>query len=53
MHTKLQSRHTLAESSHQTSEASNQIALTMNEIAVGTTTQSDQAERIVSMMQND
>ena len=45
------SSHTLAESSHQTSEASNQIALTMNEIAVGTTTQSDQAERIVSMMQ--
>lgn len=45
------SSHSLAESSHQTSEASNQIALTMNEIAVGTTTQSDQAEQIVSMMQ--
>lgn len=45
------SSHTLAESSHQTSEASSQIALTMNEIAVGTTTQSDQAEQIVSMMQ--
>ncbi|MDM5232424.1 methyl-accepting chemotaxis protein [Lysinibacillus pakistanensis] len=45
------SSHSLAESSHQTSEASNQIALTMNEIAVGTTTQSDQAEQIVTMMQ--
>ncbi|MGE8000927.1 methyl-accepting chemotaxis protein [Lysinibacillus sp. NPDC093190] len=45
------SSHSLAESSHQTSEASSQIALTMNEIAVGTTTQSDQAEQIVSMMQ--
>lgn len=41
----------LAESSHQTSESANQIALTMNEVAVGTTTQSDQSERIVSMMQ--
>lgn len=41
----------LAESSHQTSEAANQIALTMNDVAVGTTTQSDQSERIVTMMQ--
>lgn len=45
------SSHSLAESSHQTSEAANQIALTMNEIAVGTTTQSDQSERIATMMQ--
>lgn len=42
----------LAESSHQTSEAANQIALTMNDVAVGTTTQSDQSERIVTMMQH-
>lgn len=41
----------LAESSHQTSESANQIALTMNDVAVGTTTQSDQSERIVMMMQ--
>ncbi|MEK4228003.1 methyl-accepting chemotaxis protein [Solibacillus sp. FSL H8-0538] len=41
----------LAESSHQTSAAANQIALTMNDVAVGTTTQSDQSERIVKMMQ--
>ncbi|MFJ7734987.1 methyl-accepting chemotaxis protein [Lysinibacillus sp. NPDC097287] len=41
----------LAESSHQTSESANQIALTMNDVAVGTTTQSDQSERIVTMMQ--
>ncbi|MGE7093050.1 methyl-accepting chemotaxis protein [Lysinibacillus sp. NPDC048646] len=45
------SSHSLAESSHQTSEAASQIALTMNEIAVGTTTQSDQSEKIVNMMQ--
>ena len=45
------SSQTLAESSHQTSEASNQIALTMNDIANGSTTQSDQAEQIVTMMQ--
>jgi methyl-accepting chemotaxis protein len=45
------SSQTLAESSHQTSEASNQIALTMNDISNGTATQSDQAERIVMMMQ--
>ncbi len=45
------SSHSLAESSHQTSEAASQIALTMNEIAVGTTTQSDQSESIVNMMQ--
>jgi len=44
------SSQSLAESSHQTNEASNQIALTMNDIADGTTTQSDQAERIVAMM---
>ena len=42
---------TLTDSSQQTSEASNQIALTMNDIASGTTTQSDQAEQIVKMMQ--
>lgn len=41
----------LAESSRQTSEASNQVALTMNDIASGTSTQSDQAEHIVKMMQ--
>lgn len=41
----------LAESSRQTSEASNQVALTMNDIASGTSTQSDQAEHIVEMMQ--
>lgn len=41
----------LAESSHQTSESANQIALTMNDVAVGTTTQSDQSDRIVTMMQ--
>lgn len=45
------SSQTLAESSNQTSEASNQIALTMNDIANGSTTQSDQAEQIVTMMQ--
>lgn len=41
----------LAQSSRQTSEASNQVALTMNDIASGTSTQSDQAEHIVKMMQ--
>lgn len=41
----------LAESSRQTSEASNQVALTMNDIVSGTSTQSDQAEHIVEMMQ--
>lgn len=45
------SSHQLSESSHQTSEAANQVALTMNEIAVGTTTQSEQSERIATMMQ--
>ena len=45
------SSHLLAESSHQTSESANQIALTMNSVAVGTTTQSGQAGRIVTMMQ--
>lgn len=44
------SSHTLADSSVQTSEAANQIALTMNEIALGATTQADQSESIVSMM---
>lgn len=41
----------LSESSHQTSEAANQVALTMNDIAVGTTTQAEQSEQIVMMMQ--
>ena len=45
------SSHQLSESSHQTREAANQVALTMNEIAVGTTTQSEQSERIATMMQ--
>lgn len=44
------SSHLLAESSKQTSAAANQIAVTMNDVAVGTTTQSDQSERIVRMM---
>ena len=41
----------LSESSHQTSEAANQVALTMNDIAIGTTTQAEQSEHIVTMMQ--
>ncbi len=45
------SSHQLSESSHQTSEAANQVALTMNDIAVGTTTQAEQSENIVMMMQ--
>ena len=45
------SSHQLSESSHQTSEAANQVALTMNDIAVGTSTQAEQSERIVVMMQ--
>ncbi|WP_107943601.1 methyl-accepting chemotaxis protein [Metasolibacillus sp. FSL H7-0170] len=42
----------LAESSQQTNEASSQIATTMNEVAAGITTQSEQAEQIVSMMRD-
>lgn len=45
------SSHQLSESSHQTSEAANQVALTMNDIAIGTTTQAEQSEHIVTMMQ--
>ncbi|MFF5994561.1 methyl-accepting chemotaxis protein [Lysinibacillus sp. KU-BSD001] len=45
------SSYQLSDSSHQTSEAANQVALTMNDLAVGTTTQAEQSERIVVMMQ--
>lgn len=45
------SSHQVSESSHQTSEAANQVALTMNDIAIGTTTQAEQSEHIVMMMQ--
>lgn len=40
----------LAESAGQTSESADQIAMTMNEMAIGTATQTEQATKIVSMM---
>lgn len=40
----------LADSAQQTSESAEQIAITMNEIAAGTTTQTEQATKIMDMM---
>lgn len=41
----------LAEAAKQTAESANQISITMNEVAIGSTKQSDEAIKIVDMME--